>query len=240
MTCSAQTNVLTYHNDNSRSGLNANETLLTPSNVNATQFGKLFSVTVDGYVYAQPLYLANVTILNKGIHNVVYVATEHDSVYAIDADNGTLLWQVSFINPAAGVTTVSQTDIACSEVGPEVGITATPVIDPVAGTVYVVARTKESGAFVQRLHALDVTSGVEKPGSPVPITASVSGTGDGTSGGKINFNALTENNRTGLLLQNGHVVIAWASPCDNGPYHGWVMSYNAGTLAQESALGDQA
>jgi glucose dehydrogenase len=198
-TCSAQTNVTTYHNDNSRSGLNANETQLTPSNVNSTQFGKLFSAAVDGYVYAQPLYLPNMSIPNKGIHNVVYVATEHDSVYAVDADNGAVLWRVNFLNPAAGISTVSPSDISCSEVGPEVGITATPVIDPAAGTIYVVARTKESGAFVQRLHALDVTSGVERTGSPVPITASVSGTGDGTTGTKISFNALTENNRAGLL-----------------------------------------
>ena len=222
----AQVNVTTYHYDNSRSGQNTAETVLTPGNVNSTQFGKLFTVPVDGYVYAQPLYLANVTI--SGVkHNVVYVATEHDSVYAIDADKGTVLWQRSFINPSGGITTLTNSDTGCGDLVPEIGITSTPVIDSASGTIYVVARTKENGSYVQRLHALDVATHAEKFGGPVTIAASSPG---------VTFDPLKENNRPGLLLENGHVVIAWASLCDNGPYQGWVMSYNASTLAQEAAF----
>lgn len=219
----AQVNVTTYHYDNFRTGQNTSETVLTPGNVNSTQFGKLFSVTVDGYVYAQPLYLAKVNIAG-GVHNVLYVATEHDSVYAIDADNGAVLWQQSFINPAAGITTVSSSDVACSDLVPEIGITSTPVIDTGSGTIYVVAKTKENGSYVQRLHALDVVTHAEKFGGPKVITA--------TLGGRT-FDPLKQGNRPGLLLENGHVVISWASHCDNGPYQGWVISYNASTLAQD-------
>src|SRR6267143_1260777 len=228
-----QINVTTQHGDSGRTGQNTQETILTQANVNSTNFGKLFSVPVDGYIYAQPLYLTNVNVASV-IHNVVYVATEHDSVYAIDADNGAILWQVSFINPSAGITTVSNIDVNCGDLVPEIGITGTPVIDSTSGTIYVVAKTKENGAVLQRLHALDVTSGAEKPGSPVVITASVPGTGDGSSMGVINFDPLREHNRPGLLLQNGHVIMGWASHCDNGPYHGWIMSYNSSTLAQEA------
>lgn len=229
----AQVNVTTYHNDNARTGQNLAETSLTPANVNSTQFGKLFSVAVDGYVYAQPLYLSNVAI-NGGTHNVVYVATEHDSLYAIDADNGTIYWQVGFI-PPGGSTVSSNSDAGCDDLIPEVGITGTPVIDTGTKTIYLVTRTKESGLFVQRLHAIDVATHAEKFGGPQVISASVSGTGDGNNGGKITFDPLKEHQRPGLLLQNGHIVISWASHCDIGPYQGWVISYNAGTLAQEAA-----
>jgi len=229
----AQVNVTTQHNDNSRTGQNAQETILTSANVNSTNFGRLFSVPMDGYLYAQPLYLSNLNISN-GIHNVVFVATEHDSVYAIDADVGTILWHVSFINPGSGVTTVSNTDVGCNDLIPEIGITGTPVIDASSGTIYVLAKTKENSAFKQRLHALDVTTGAERPGSPVEIVASVSGTGDGSSNGVLRFDPLNEHNRPGLLLQNGHVIIGWASHCDVSPYHGWIMSYNASSLAQEA------
>jgi hypothetical protein len=230
----AQVNVTTFHNDNARTGQNLAETILTPVNVNFSQFGKLFSVAVDGYVYAQPLYLSNVAI-NGGSHNVVYVATEHDSLYAIDADNGTIYWQVSLI-PAGGSTVDSTADAACADLTPEIGITGTPVIDPTTKTIYLVTRTKETGVFVQRLHALDVVTHAEKFGGPKVISATASGSGDGSSGGKIPFDPLREHQRPALVLQSGHVVIGWASHCDIGPYHGWVMSYNAATLAQEAVF----
>ncbi|HLY60755.1 MAG TPA: chitobiase/beta-hexosaminidase C-terminal domain-containing protein [Terriglobia bacterium] len=234
----AQTNVLTYHNDNARTGQNLNETILTPANVNTSQFGKLYSVAVDGYVYAQPLLLTNVTLPGQGIHDVVYVATEHDSLYAIDAKNGTVLWHVSLINPSSGITTVSSNDVNCLDLQPEIGITSTPVIDPATSTIYLVARTKENGTFVQRLHALDAATHAEKFGGPVVIQASVTGTGVGGTGSTISFDPLRNNQRAGLLLQNSHVMIGWSSHCDNGPYHGWIMSYNSGTLAQEAAFSD--
>jgi hypothetical protein len=223
----AQVRVTTYHNDNARTGQNTAETTLTPANVNSNQFGKLFSTTLDGgYVYAQPLYMPNVNIAG-GTHNVLYVATEHDSLFAIDADSGAMLWQQSFINPSAGITTVSSGDVGCGDLVPEIGITSTPVIDPGTGTIYLVAKTKENGNFVQRLHALDITTHAEKFGGPVVISA--------TSQGRT-FDPLKQHNRPGLLLENGHVVIAWASHCDNGPYQGWVISYNAGNLAQEAVF----
>jgi outer membrane protein assembly factor BamB len=232
----AQVNVTTYHYDNARTGQNTQETVLTPANVGSTVFGKLFSVPVDGAVYAQPLILTNVMVAAVVHNNVSYVATEHDSVYAIDSDNGTILWQVSFINPAAGITTIPSADVNCTDIQPEVGITATPVIDPVGGALYVMALTKENGSYAQTLHALDVTSGAEMFGGPVLISASVLGSGDGTDGINVSFNPLTAGNRSALLLENGHVIIGWASYCDNGPYHGWVMSYSATTLAQEAVF----
>jgi hypothetical protein len=232
----AQVSVTTYHNDNSRTGQNIQETVLNPANVNSSQFGKLFSTAVDGYVYAQPLYLPNVQNITVGTHNVLYVATEHDSLYAIDADSGAVLWQKSFINPGAGITTVSNGDASCGDLVPEIGITSTPVIDPNTHTLYLVAKTKENGAYFQRLHAIDTVTNAEKFGGPVVIAATVNGTGDGGSGGKVSFDPLREHTRPGLLLENGHVVIAWASHCDVGPYHGWVMSYNASTLAQEAVI----
>jgi hypothetical protein len=227
-------NVLTYHNDNSRTGQNTNETVLTPANVNANQFGLLYSVPVDGYVYAQPLVLTNVSIPSQGTHDIVYVATEDDSLYAIDAVNGFNLWQVNFLHPAAGVTTVSSADVGCSDLVPQIGITSTPVIDPATGTIYLLARTKENGAFVQRLHAIDAATHAEKFDGPVIITATVPGTGDESSGSTISFDPLREGQRAALLLQNGHVIISWASLCDTPPFHGWIMSYNASTLAQEA------
>jgi hypothetical protein len=230
--------VVTYHNDNARTGQNTNETVLTPANVNSTQFGKLYSVNMDGYVMAQPLVVTNVTIPNKGTHNVAYVVTENDSLYAIDADNGSVLWQRSFINPGAGVTTIPSTDVSSTEtcMAPGYGVTGTPVIDKSTGTIYLVALTKENGAHVQRLHAIDIASNAEKFGGPKSIQATVSGTGTGSQNGTLTFDPLSSNQRAALLLQNGHVVIAWGAYCDTAAWHGWVMSYNASTLAQEAAL----
>jgi len=185
----AQVNVLTYQYDNTRDGANTHETVLTPLNVNATSFGKLFSHPVDGFIYGQPLYLANVDIPDRGRHNVVYVATEHDSVYAFDADQAAEpLWHVNFLNEKAGVTTIPADDARCPFIRPEIGITPTPVIDLQTGTLYVLARTKESrGAlsadrYVQKLHALAITTGAEKFGGPVEIKASMKGRGAGGSG----------------------------------------------------------
>jgi uncharacterized protein (TIGR03437 family) len=235
----AQVNVLTYQYDSSRAGANLKEAVLTPANVNQNQFGKLFSYAVDGSIYGQPLYLGNVNIAGKGAHNVVYVATEHDSVYAFDADNNAganaaPLWHVSFINAAAGVTTVPASDTGCNQIAPEIGITSTPVIDAASGTLYVVAMTKESGggaaSYVQRLHALDVTSGAERPSSPVVIRATYPGTGEG--GSALVFAPRNYKQRPGLLLLNGVVYTAWSSHCDIGRYHGWLIGYDAKTLAQ--------
>jgi hypothetical protein len=230
----------TYHNDNARTGQNLQELALTPPTVNSLQFGKVFSYPVDGYTYAQPLYVADLPIPGQGVHNVVFVATEHDSVYAFDADGRSNfpLWQTRFLAP--GVTTVSSDDVNSTDIVPEVGITGTPVIDSQSSTLFVIAKTKENGTnFVQHLHALDITTGNEKPGSPVAIQASVPGTGDGGDGhGNVTFDALRENQRAALLLQNGIVYIAFASHGDNDPYHGWVLGYDAQTLQQIAVYND--
>jgi hypothetical protein len=225
----------TYHNDNLRTGQNNNETVLTSANVNHAQFGKLFSYSLDGIAFASPLYVANVSIPGKGSHNAVYVATENDSVYALDADglSNTPLWHVSFLG-SGRVTTVPCGDTGeCGDIPTEIGITGTPVIDQATGTLYVVAKTKENGAnYVQRLHALDITTGAEKFGGPVVLAGSVRGNGSGSSGGKVPFDPLRENQRPGLLLSNGVVYIGFASHGDNSPWHGWVLGYNATTLKQ--------
>ena len=247
----AQVNVLTSHNDNARTGLNSNETVLTPSNVNMSGFGQIFFQPVDGQVYAQPLYVSRLTIPNKGIHNVVFVATMHDSVYAFDADtnagsNAPPLWHASFINPAAGVTVPQSADAAggsvdCGTFSGDVGIIGTPVINLTNSTLYVVARTKEPGpnntvVQVQRLHALDITTGTERPNSPVAISATVAGTADG--GSTVSFNPVRELQRSALLLAGGVVYICWASYCDNPPYHGWVIGYDAQSLQQVGVFND--
>jgi len=238
---SGQVSVTTYHNDKGRTGQNLSEPYLKPSNVNTVTFGKLFSVAVDGYVYGQPLVVPGVSIPGKGIHDVVYVVTEHDSVFALDANSNTgsnsqPLWQVSFIDPANGVTTADlHSLLGCDDIIPEVGITSTPVIDTSTGTMYVVAKTVENGTFVQRLHALDITNGIEKFGGPVVIQAQVPGGGSGSALGYLQFDPVYHNQRAALLLQNGFVYIAWGSHCDLHPWHGWVMAYDAQSLRQVGA-----
>ena len=217
--------------------------MLTPTNVNSSQFGKLFSYPLDGVSYASALYLANLNIPGKGVHNVVFAATEHDSVYAFDADGqgSQPLWQVSFINPAAGITTIPSVDTAtvpdCCDIYPEVGITSTPVIDPSSGTLYVEAATKEVAGsitnYVQRLHALDLGTGAEKFGGPVVLQASVPGTGEGAQGGQVAFGALHQGQRTGLLLSSGTIYMGFGSHEDYPIFHGWVMGYNATNLQNQ-------
>jgi hypothetical protein len=230
------TDVTTYHNDTARTGQNLTETILTPSNVNSSTFGKLFVINVDGRVDAQPLYLAQVSVPNQGTHNLLYVETEHGSVYGFDADGGTLLWQISTL--AAGESTSD--DHGCSQITPEIGVTSTPVIDPKAGphgTIYVVAMSKDgSGNYHQRLHALDVTTGAEEFGGPQNIQASFPGTGDNSSGGNVVFAPGQYAERAGLLLLNGVVYTGWTSHCDARPYTGWIMSFDESTLAPVSVL----
>lgn len=231
---SAQVAVTTYHNDLYRTGQNLSETILTPANVNSNSFGKLFSYAVDGYVYAQPLYLPNVTITGKGTHNVVFVATENDSVYAFDADtNSPPLWQVSFINPAAGVTTVPSSDVGTTDIVPQIGITGTPVIDAQRGTLFVVAKTKEvvdgSPRYFQRLHALDIASGAEKLGGPFVISGFYPGTCEVNVNGYVVFSPLRHHQRAGLALYGRLLYVAFASHGDNNPYTGWLMVFDAQT-----------
>jgi hypothetical protein len=231
--------VLTQHNDNGRTGQNLSETILTPRNVNSATFGKVFSYSVDGQIYSQPLYVPNVSIPGQGTHNVIYVETQNDSLYAFDADglSATPLWQVSFINPSAGImpvpcSTDGHSDISCG-VYPIYGINSTPVIDPLTNTMYLVARTHNKGKFFQTLHAIDITIGAEKFGGPVSIKGSVPGAGAGSKNGIVYFDPLRDVQRSGLLLQHayakldGTVYIAWA-----GALHGWIMAYNALTLKQ--------
>jgi len=236
--------VTTAQYNNARAGANLNEKILTHANVNASQFGKLFTFKVDGDVYAQPLYLPDVKIPGKGKHNVLFIATENDSVYAFDADGTSAapLWHVSFANPGKGITPLSERDARCFFITPQIGITSTPVIDLESGTLYVLARTKEgkgilqSDDFKQRLHALAVTTGAEKFGGPVEIKASVAGKGSGQSGGRIDFDPLDENPRAALLLAKDSVYLSWGSSCDVGPYHGWLMAYEAHTLEQKAVF----
>jgi len=236
--------VITYHNDLSRTGVNAQEHALTNSNVTTATFGKIFSCAVDAAVYAQPLWVANLTI-SGGTHNVIFVATQHNTVYAFDADASpcATYWQtsangVNSLMPPGETWVTSADEAGCALVIPDVGILGTPVIDPATGTIYLVTNTKTtSGApFHQRLHALDIATGNEKFGGPTEIAAVVSGTGAGSSAGQVSFDPKLNNQRPALLLQNGHVFISWASYCDFGPYHGWLMAYNATSLLQEAVF----
>ena len=236
-TSNSTVDVITYHYDNGRDGQNLNETALTPANVNSAQFGKKGEFTVDGHVDAQPLYLSQVTIGGQK-KNVLYVATEHGSVYAFDADsiNGTtatFLWKTSTLG--GGETTSDNR--GCGQVSPEIGITATPVIDRSRNAIYVVAMSKNSGGtYFQRIHALDLTSGQELFGGPMNITATYPGTGDNSSGGNVVFDPKQYKERPGLLQISGTIYTTWSSHCDARPYTSWVMAFSADTLAQTSVL----
>jgi len=267
----SQSSVVTYHYDNARTGLNGQEQFHTPANVNQNQFRRLFFQPVDGQIYGQPLYMSNVSIPGKGTHNVVFVTTQGDSVYAFDADdnqgaNASYLWHADLLRDPAygaapGATTVPQESqpegIWCSDISPQIGITSTSAIDPDKGVIYLVAKTEEvvSGKthYIQRLHALAITSGAEISGSPVVIgdtmlgggplqcsatdayinntPISIPGTGDGSTSSTIQFNALRQLQRVGLLLQNGILYVASGSHCDCLPFHGWVLAYDASSLA---------
>jgi hypothetical protein len=224
--------VLTWHNDNARTGQNIAETTLTPANVNVNQFGKLFSYPVDGQVYAQPLYAPDVNT-EDGTYNLVFVATEHDTVYAFDADgvSPAPVWRTSFISPRSVMTMpcTSSQDPGCdpSTITPERGITATPVIDAASGTIYVIAKTVENGTYTYKLHALDITNGAERPNSPVVIDASAPGHPD------VKFDSVQGLDRAGLALTQGQVIIPFNSPDSD---HGWLMAYNATTLTQTAVF----
>ena len=228
--------VLTYHNDNARTGQALSETILTTSNVNSTQFGKLFQVSVDGKVDAQPLYASTVAIPSQGVHNVLFVATEHDSVYAFDADAGKQLWKVSLLQ--AGENPSDKR--GCGQVSPEIGITATPVIDRSSGpngTIYVAAMSKDSSsAYHQRLHALDMTSGAEEFSGPKEVQATFPGTGDNSNGTNVIFDPAQYKERPGLLLLNHVIYTSWSSHCDDAPYTAWIIAYNEATLKQVNVL----
>jgi hypothetical protein len=246
----AQVSVTTYHNNNHRDGANLNETILTPANVNSTTFGKLFSYPVDGYVYAQPLYVPNVAITGQGAHNILFIATEHNTVYAFDTDSagagGGLLWKTNFGPSALSVTsTFTNKDFgtrynggAYTDIKPEVGITGTPVIDTNSETLYVDVFTGERNPllgttnYFHRLHALNIAGGTERSFSPVLVTASVPGTGRDSSGGRMTFNAKQEGQRSALVLAGGIVYVPFAGYADTDPYHGWIIGFNATNLVQ--------
>jgi hypothetical protein len=228
--------VLTYHNDNMRTGRNSSETSLTLKNVNSNTFGELFVIPTDGLVDAQPLYAPNLSIPGNGTHNVLFVASENDTVYSFDADTGSTLWQVTML--LAGET--ASDDRGCGQVTPEIGVTSTPVIDLTAGphgTMYVVAMSKDSSSnYHQRLHALDIATGAEEFGGPANVAAQYPGTGDNSQGGYVIFDPKQYKERAGLLLLNHIVYTSWGSHCDDRPYTGWIMSYNETTLTQLSVL----
>lgn len=218
--------VWTNRYDNARTGAVLTETVLNTSNVHPSRFGLLFSRQVQGQIYAQPLYVPNVDIPGQGMHNVVYVATTHNDVYAFDADDparSAPLWHVN-MGPSIPFTDYDN----CPDMQPEIGITSTPVIDLRTDTIYIEAKSKEGGTYFHRLHALDLATGREKFGGPVVIDARISDGGRGV----IEFDAKFQLNRPGLLLSNGKIYIAFGSHCDRGVYHGWVLAYDAATLRQ--------
>ncbi|HZY37833.1 MAG TPA: PQQ-binding-like beta-propeller repeat protein [Mucilaginibacter sp.] len=228
--------VLTQHNDNTRAGFDSKEAVLTTANVNSSSFGKLFNLTVDDQVYAQPLVYGNLAIAS-GTHNVVFIATTNNTVYAYDGTNGKLYWKKNFT--VSGMRAPLASDMNSGWCTPytdfaaDIGIVGTPVIDSASKTMYFVARSTNGTQFIQYLHAINIVNGAEKAGSPVQIAASVSGTGDGSVGGMVSFDPRRNNQRQGLALVNGVVYISWSSHCDWNPYHGWIIGYNAGTLQQQ-------
>jgi len=228
------TDVVTYHNDIGRSGQNLNETILTSSNVNSSSFGKLFTMPVEGVIDAEPLYLSGLSIAG-GTHNVLYVVTEDDRVYAFDADAGTLLWQASLLQSGESPSG----DLGCGQISPQIGITSTPVIDRSSGpngTIYIVAMSKQSSTYFQRIHALDVTTGKEEFGGPVVVQAKYPGTGDDSHDGYVIFDPEQYAERQGLLLLNHVIYTGWTSHCDNRPYTGWLIGYSESSLTQTGVL----
>jgi hypothetical protein len=233
--------VLTQHNDNTRAGFNSQETALTTSNVNQAHFGKVFTLPVDDQVYAQPLVVGNLLLGGKR-HDLVFVATVNNTVYAFDGDSGTLYWVKNFT--VSGMRPPNANDMSSGWCNPytnfahNIGIVGTPVIDSAGQTIYFVARSTNGTSFVQQLHAVNIINGSEQNGSPVQITASVPGTGDGSVNNLVNFDPMRNNQRQGLALVNGVVYISYSSHCDWNPYHGWILGYNAKTLAQVTVYND--
>jgi len=237
--------VLTWRYDETHAGQNTSETALTLANVNPDSFGKLFSLKVDSSVYPQPLYVPNLKMKDGLTHNVLFVETSNDTMYAFDADsnggaNANPIWKVSLTatdhGAGSGATPIPWQDTGSPDVAPTIGITGTPAIDTTTNTMYVVSNTKENGVYFARLHAIDITNGAERTGSPVEIKASVAGTGNGSSGGQLAFSPLWENQRPAIALHNGYLYIGFAAHGDYGPWHGWLFSYNATTLAQKAVL----
>ncbi len=232
----AQVNVLTQHNDNARTGVNLREIALNTANVTPSKFGKLFERKVDGQMYAQPLIVTGLTFPGKGRRNVVYCATEHNSVYAFDADDpkaSAPLWQIN-LGPSVPYLEVYKTQ--WTDMNEEIGITSTPVVDLRLGAIYVDAKTKENGKYYHRLHAFDLLTGKEKAGSPVTVKATVPGTGLDARNGKVTFDAYYQHQRPGLLLSGGIVYLAFGGHADMQPFHGWLMGYDAATLRQVSVF----
>ncbi|MGZ3778693.1 MAG: hypothetical protein ACXVI9_14480, partial [Mucilaginibacter sp.] len=235
--------VLTQHNDNTRAGWNSQEKKLTISNVNASQFGKLFTLSVDDQVYAQPLVVGNLPI-GSGDHNVVFIATVNNSIYAYDSDSGKPYWHKNYT--ASGMRPPANTDMtgACGgqyqDFSGNIGIVGTPVIDSAAQTMYFVARNVNTvgTSFAQYLHAINIVDGSERSGSPVKITATYPGNGDGSVNNIVSFDPQRNNQRQALTLVNGVVYVTFSSHCDWGPYHGWILGYNAGTLQQQIVYND--
>ncbi len=233
--------VLTQHNENTRSGWNASETALTTTNVDAQHFGKVFSLTVDDQIYAQPLVAGHLAI-DGSVRNAVFVATVNNSIYAFDGDNGTLFWKRNYTAP--GMRPPSNRDMtgACDgayrDFSGNIGIVGTPVIDSATSTMYFVARSTSNGTFVQHLHAVNILTGFEVAGSPVDIRATYAGHGEGSVNNVLTFDPQKQNQRQALTLVNGVVYVSFASHCDWGPYHGWILGYNGATLQRQVVYND--